>query len=658
MNLQWTLAARYLWGRKLRTVLTTLAIIFGVMLIFGMNAILPTMLTAMQAGVQGVEGETDFTITHVAGDAFPAQAAGHLNEIDGVRAVAVSLERTINLPADFVDHDPARPDRIIAIQLAGVIPEEARTVRAYPMVEGRYLSDADTAVAVISQTLADAFSVQVGDAIHLPSVYGLTELTVAGLLPASIGSENETVWVPLAQAQEMTGETGKINVIQVNVEAFANEVRRAQIQSDLEAALGKSYQVGTLMTGDKMFATLEMARIALNVFGALALFMGGFIIFNTFRTVVTERRRDIGMLRALGATRGTVVGAILAEGFLQGLLGSVLGLFFGYLMAVGVIKVAQGPVSAFVNVKLGLPVVEPELVVVSILLGVGVTVLAGLLPAWNASHVTPLEALRPTVAEVEFERQSGRGFWPGVAMLVLAVLAIVSGQAALILPGGILFLVGLVWVAPGLVRPFANLLGRVVALATARQGIGGLAHSNLARKPSRVAVTASTSLLSLAVIVAAGGIITSMQGSILDMVQDSLGSDLVFVPPSVGLWGSNVGAAPQLADDLRTVAGVETVSTLRFSPSQVNGQTVSVLGIQPDEFQQVSGLVFMEGGRPAYADIATQRALIANSVFMVNTGLKVGDRVEFQTSGGPVVYRIAAVATDLLNAKISTAYIS
>jgi putative ABC transport system permease protein len=381
MNLQLTLAARYLSGRKLRTALTTLAIIFGVVLIFAMNAILPTMIAAMQANVQGAEGQVDFTITSLTGDSFPAQAASRLDEIDGLRAVAASLERTLNLPADFVDHDPARPDRILAVNLVGVTPEQARTVRAYPILEGRYLSDSDTAATVITQTLADAFSVKLGDSIHLPSISGLTGLTVVGLLPASIGPENEIVLVTLPQAQQMTAEAGKVNLIKVNVAAFADKARRAEIQRDLEAAMGQNFKVGTLFTGDEMFATMEMARIALSVFGALALFMGGFIIFNTFRTVVTERRRDIGMLRALGATRRTILTAILTEGFLQGLLGSAIGIFCGYLLAVGVLKFAQGPISTFVNIKLGMPVIEPGLVIVSILLGVGVTMLAGLIPA-------------------------------------------------------------------------------------------------------------------------------------------------------------------------------------------------------------------------------------------------------------------------------------
>ncbi len=658
MNLQLTLAVRYLAGRKLRTALTTLAIVFGVVLIFGMNTVMPTLIAALQANVQGAEGQADFTITNVAGDSFPADVTSRLQDIDGIRAFTASLERAVNLPADFVDNNPARPDRIMAVNLIGIIPEQARSIRAYPILEGRYLNDSDTAATVISQTLADAFSVKAGDSIRLPSISGLTELSVVGILPADIGPENESVLVTLPQAQKMTGESGNVNIIRVNVEAFADMARRTEIQGKIEAALGKNYRAGTLMAGEEMFGTMELAQIALSMFGALALFMGGFIIFNTFRTVVTERRRDIGMLRALGATRRTIIGAILTEGFLQGLLGSAIGLLFGYWMAFGVLKVAQGPLSAFVNIKLGTPIVEPGLVILSILLGVGVTVLAGLLPAWSASRVTPLEALRPTVTEVEFTRQTGRGFWAGMVILVLTVLAILSGQSTLILPGGILFLVGLVLVAPGLIRPFVSLFGRVVGFATVRQGIGGLAQSNLTRQPSRVAVTASTSLLGLAVIVAAGGLVTSMSGTLLDMLQDSLGSDYVYLPPSVGFWGSNVGAAPELAESLRAVPGVETVSTLRFASSQASGQVVSVLGIQPDEFQRVSGLVFVEGNKSAYEEIASEHALIANSVFMIGTGLKAGDTVELSTSDGQVQYRIAAVATDMLNAKINTVYIS
>lgn len=658
MNIQFTLAARYLLGRKLRTTLTTLAIIFGVMLIFGMNTVLPTMLAALQANVQGAEGNVDFTITNVSGQAFPLDVADRLRGIAGVRAVSASLNTTINLPADFVDKDPARPDTLTALNLIGVVPEDARSIRSFAIVSGRYLEASDSNAAVITQTLADAFSVEVGDILSVPSSHGVTELTVVGLLPGTLTNATEEIWVNLPQAQSMIDEPGRVNLIGVNLEGFASEALHAEVQKNIEAALSDHYQIGTLMTGDDMFATMELARTALSLFGALALFMGAFIIFNTFRTVVAERRRDIGLLRALGATRRTVIGIILTESVLQGLIGSGLGLLLGYLMAVGVLKVAQGPISQFINITLGLPVVSPALIVVSVLLGVGVTVVAGLLPAWNASHITPLEALRPTQAEVEFKRQTGSGFIAGVVILVLTVAAILSGQTVLILPGGILFLVGLVLVAPALVRPFAALFGRAVEFITVRQGIGNLAQSNLTRQPSRVAVTASSSMLGLAVIVAAGGLIASMSGMIFGMLHDSLGSDYLLIPPSVGLWGNNVGANPALAEDLREVEGVDQVNTLRFATSSVDGQAVSLLGIDPVVYPQVSGLYFSEGDESAYKELALDRTMIVNPSFMLATGAKVGDTFELLTVDGSVTYRVVGVASDLLNTKVTTVYIS
>jgi putative ABC transport system permease protein len=657
-NLQLTLAARYLAGRKLRTALTTMAIIFGVVLIFGMNTVLPTIIAALQANVQGAEGNVDYTIINTSGASFPENVSDKLRNVDGVRAVSASLQRALNLPADFVDKDPSRPDRLTALNLIGISPESARALRAYPIVSGRYLQDSDGADAVISQTLSDAFSVKVGDTFRLPSASGMTELKVVGIVLAKFKPGNEDVVVNLPQAQSMTDEPGKVNVIEINIEAFAGQARRTEIQRKLESVLGEHYRVGTLMAGDELFASMQLGQIGLSLFGVLALFMGGFIIFNTFRTVVTERRRDIGMLRALGATRRTILGIILAEGLLQGVIGSIIGLALGYLLAFGVLKLAQGPMSKFINLQLGSPVVSPGLVAISILLGVGVTVLAGLMPAYNAGRVTPLEALRPSVVEVEYKRNTGYGFITGVIVIILSMAAIFSGQAALIMPGGFLFLAGLVLVAPVLVRPFALVFGRLVAMVYASQGIGDLAQGNLTRQPSRVAVTVSASMLGLAVIVAAGGLVTSMTGSLGDMLHRSLGSDYLLVPPSIGIWGSNVGANASFAEALRKVDGVAAVSTFRFASSSNDGQAVSLIGIEPAAFEQVGGLSFSEGNETAFQTIAGERAMITNGAFLVATGKKVGNTVELLTANGKVSYRIVATGMDLLNAKLTTAYIS
>lgn len=663
MNLQLTLAYRYLSGRKLRTFLTTLAVIFGVIVIFGMNIILPTMIEALQANVQGATGMVDFSATHASGDPFASSVADRLSGVEGVRAVSVSMARVVNVPANFFDNDAATADKINALSLVGVQPEAARSVRAYPVVDGRYLEAADTNGAIISRTLSDAIAVGVGDTFRVPSVDGTTELSVVGILPPRTLPGNEEVLVNLPQAQAILNVPGKINTIDINIETMADEERRSVIQANIEAALGANYTVGTQMTADtQMFTSLQLGQAMFNVMGVLALFMGGFIIFNTFRTIVAERRRDIGMLRALGASRRTIVGIFLAEGLLQGVIGTGLGILLGYLMGAGLVALAGPVMSQFINLTLGEPVVSPALLVGSLVLGVGTTVAAGLFPALSASHVTPLEALRPSMAEMYFKRQAGFGLVAGVVILVLTILAILSGQPALIVPGGFLFLVGLVLVAPALVRPLALGFGWLLSFIYARRGISDLAQGNLTRQPGRVAVTASTSMLALAIIVAAGGMVSSLIVTLYDLIRDNLGSDYLFVPPSIALWSSNVGARADFAEQLREVDGVAAVSTMRFAGALSGGQAISLLSIDPVDFPEVSGLYFQESvyadDAAAYSALGQGRTIIVNGALLAALGKQVGDTIDVITPEGAQPYRIIAMATDLLNAKVTTGYIS
>jgi putative ABC transport system permease protein len=658
MNIQLTLAWRYLSGRKLRTILTTLAVVFGVLVLFGMNIILPTMIDALQANVQSAAGMVDFSATLATGESFPPSIVATIEGLPGVRAVSATLNRTVNLPADFYDQDPAQPDANSALALIGVEPEAARSVRSYPIQSGRFLENGDSTAAVISQSLASILGIEAGGTLRMPSTEGVVTLTVVGILPARAVPGNEEVLVTLARAQQMTNEFGRINTIDINVESGADETRRAEIMKNIESVLGDKFLVGTKLSGTELFSALQLGQIAMNMFGILALFMGGFIIFNTFRTLVAERRRDIGMLRALGANRRTILGMILAEGLFQGMIGTLVGLALGYLLGFAVLQLAGPIMGKFINLKMGGPVVSPAVIGFCILLGVGVTVLAGLIPARSASRVTPMDALRPTVAEMEYRRQAGKGSVFGILIIILTSIALLSGNAAFITLGALLFLVGLILVAPLLVRPIAGAFGSLLAMIYARQGTGSLAQGNLSRQPSRVAVTASTTMLGLAVIVAAGGMVTSLTGTLNDVMHKSLGSDYLFVPPSIALWSSDVGSGPAFSDQLRNVEGVQDVSSLRFAASRVNGVSVSLLGIDPVAFPKVSGLHFISGNDSSYQSLAGGRFLIVNGAFLAATRTKVGDAIELDTPTGKATYRIVAVASDLLNAKVTTAFLS
>jgi putative ABC transport system permease protein len=651
-RLQLSLALRYLWGRKLRTALTTLAIVFGTLVIFGMNIILPTMLAAFQSNMLAAAGQVDVTITHKTGEAFSRTTLSKVRAVPGVRALAGSLSRTVNIPANYYGRV-----KIGALTLTGIDTAAAPTLRTYPIKAGRFLRLGDESAAVITANLADQLSLKLGDRLHLPTADGDAELKIVGLLPARSRPGNEEVLVTLAEAQKLLDLPNRINTIEVNLNT-TDQAQRDAIQSAIAATLGKDYTLGGLASGTEILGSLRTSQTAFNLFGFLALFMGGFIIFNTFRTIVAERRHDIGLLRAIGASRQTIIGLILIEGVVQGVFGTAIGILLGYLLGAGLLVLMGSLLSQFIHMEVGAPVVRPSLVALTLALGVGVTLLAGLLPALSASRVTPLEALRPT-APAPQRRSFERSTLAGMILLGLAIAGLVSGQVQLVATGGLLFLIGLVLIAPMLVGPIARVFSGLLALIVARDGASQLAQSNVVRQPSRAAITASATMIGLAIIVATGGMIWSLTGGFLGLVQKSLGSDYLIMPPAVGVWGSNVGAKRDLADRLRAVPAVGVVSTLRYAAATANGKSVSLLGIDPGVYPKVASLTFMAGdARTAFGALANDRTLIVNGIFAAQAGVNVGDTVALSTPTGQQPYRVVAIASDYLNAKILTAYIS
>lgn len=671
MNIQFILASRYLRGRKLRTALTTLAVVFGVLVIFMMNILVPTMMRAFQASMLAASDQVDMTISHRTGESFSPAVLEEVRSVSGIRAAYGSLARTINLPSNFYDNDPKKTDRITAVSLIGLDVAAAQTVRSYPLQTGRFLKPGDTNAVVITANLAEMLNLKVGDLLPLPTAQGLVKLAIVGIRTPRAAPGNEELLVSLPEAQALLNAPSQINTIEADMDT-TDKTRRAEIEQTVKARLGSDYSFGTLSTTTDMYSTIQSVQVGFNAFGFLALFMGAFIIFNTFRTLVAERRRDIGMLRAVGASRRTIVGVILTEGLLQGAIGTLVGMALGYLIAALGLGAVSSMMQSIVHINIGWPVVPPSLVVITILLGVGVTMLAGLFPALAAGRVTPLEALRPSVAGVNYRRAISASAILGSLLIIFALLVLFSKNIGLLALGALLFLCGLILVAPALVRPLSLVFGKLLALVYARQGVGTLAQGNLARQPSRAAVTASTTMIALAIIVALGGMTASVNQGFLGILQKSLGSDYLIIPPAIALWQNDVGANASLVERLRQIPGVGPVSTLRYAAaiadvkpliskgaSTTGGITFSMLGIDPLAFPQVSGLQFSQGDpNTAYTALAGGRTLIANPILAAATGLKVGDIVPLITPNGRQDYTVVGVAGDFMNAKTNTAYTS
>lgn len=643
MRMALTLAWRYLNGRRLRSFLTMLAVIFGVMIIFALNALLPTIVAAFTSSVKAAAGQVDLEVTGKTDQTFGTDVLQKVRRTDGIAVATGFLQQTIALPRKA----PAG-----SISLTGVDPVPYSEIHPPAVLSGRFLVPGDGNAMVIGEGLAKSAGLSVGDSFTIPSASGSTRFKIVGIISApAVGVEQ--VWVPLQAAQSLLGQSGRINTIDASFVAGAG---RADIQRVVSLKLGPRFKIGGIGGASQLLANLQTAQAAFDLLGFMALAMGGFIIFNTFRTIVSERRRDIGMLRAIGASRGTIVAIVGIESLIQGAVGTALGLVAGYFVTLGMLASLSGIYERVLHMSLGQPIFTPGNFALSIGLGLGVTLVGGLYPAVVASRISPLEALRPNVADVDLGTYARRGA-TGAAMGGIAAALFLTRNSGLATLGAFLFLTALIVAAPALVRPIATVFGRAFTLLFASEG--EIARANMARQPARAAVTASAMMIGLAVIVAMLGLVTSIYAGFYGYLDKSLGADYLFIPQNIVLAGGNVGAGPQLAREIKSTPGIDGLTTLRIASAQMNGKDVEVLGIDPRTYPEVSGLQFSAGNaNTAYGDLASGRSLIVNAITASTVGVKVGDYVTLTTAEGDKKYRVVGIGNDYLTAKLSTIYIS
>jgi putative ABC transport system permease protein len=245
----------------------------------------------------------------------------------------------------------------------------------------------------------------------------------------------------------------------------------------------------------------------------------------------------------------------------------------------------------------------------------------------------------------------------GAALACLSLLSMLSGSRPVAAAGVALFLAALMVVSPLVVRPIARAYARVFSRLAPTET--GLAEGNVSRQPERTTVTASAMLISLAVIVALFTVETSIRSTFQNYIKVSLGSDYLLAPQSLVLDGGNVGAGPELAEKIRAVPGIKAVTSLRATSAQSGSAQLQVIGIDPRNFGQVAGLVFSEGqADQAYTALNAGQAVIVNGIYAAQQHLHPGDRITIRTPHGEQVFKVAGVAIDYLNAKLSAIYIS
>ncbi|WP_119070480.1 ABC transporter permease [Aggregatilinea lenta] len=642
------MALRYLGGRKLRTTLTTLAIVFGVALIFSVNLVLPGMRELFNQSMTTVTG-TDVSITNVAGGTFdPAPVMDVVDRNEDVQAAVGLLYRQFVLPDDKSD---VLGD-LSQIQIVGVDPALVDGVYHFVMSEGRFLEPGESGSVIISSSVTDlAPQLQVGSTFSLTTVGGLKTFTVVGMYTPESPLAVPQFIVSLSDAQAALDQLGMINTVEVLLKPGADH---DAVTKELQQALGDSYTLDD-RAATSALPSIDVGFAMMSLFAALALFLGAFLIFNTFRTVVLERRRDLGMLRAIGATRQQITQTILVEGLIQGILGTLIGMVLGYLLAAALLSGIQSLADyvTFVgDMKLSFNVTA---FAVPLIVGPLVALVASYWPARAAGRMSPLEALRPVPAAGLRHAARWSLIAGGLCVAVAIVLMLTGSKGATF--GAVLFMGGMVIAAPGLVLPASRLFGPLVTLWFNREG--DLAQGNVARQPGRAAITGSTLMIGVASIVMVAAMVSAFMDLGQDLTDGTFASDIMILPQSIAVYDNVLGADQSLAGDIQALPDVETVSTLRAAATTTDGAPLSLLGIDLSTFRDVETLMFEEGNADdAFAALSAGRGAIVTPLGASTLGLKYGDDFVIETAEGPQTYKVVALAQDLLTFKTTTALIS
>ncbi|MFS8522782.1 MAG: ABC transporter permease, partial [Micromonosporaceae bacterium] len=366
-------------------------------------------------------------------------------------------------------------------------------------------------------------------------------------------------------------------------------------------------------------------------FAAVALFVGMFLILNTFSILVAQRQRELALTRALGASRRQVLTAVLLEAAVTGLVAGALGVLAGIGVAAALAAVAARYAALPMA---GLAVTVPAMLA-CLLVGVAVTMLAALPPALRASRVPPVAAMREAAA---VDRPLTRLTVTGVAVLAAGVAALAAGLAGsalrLVLAGVLACLLATALLAPAVARPAVAVLGRLLSWSVP----GRLGRLNAARNPRRTAVTASALMVGVALVTGASVVVRSFQDSVTDLLGSSLHAELVVTgevsgerPPS---FDADVLHAAAALDGVRAAVG------LYLDPAVVDGETTFIVAAT-----DLAALADVFGAEPLSGDLSAPApdALLVSEQAADDRGLEPGDAVTVQLGRGDP-HRLTVVA--------------
>lgn len=638
---------RHVVGSPLRALLTLVGVAVGVATLVGIAAINRSVMEAFRSTIDTVAGKADLTVAAET-SGFPEELLETVRSVQGV----LHASGGISVVAPVKDA-PGQSMYVLGVDLL-----DDGFFRTYEGVDtdvGKLADDLEflnsTDRILITDTYANAHGLKTGDAIHLVTPDGEKPFIIHGLLKETgplkaFGGSVAVMFFGSLQEAFSKGRT--LTRIDVAIDA---KVGLEGMKERLQKAVGTNIEVESPdRRGQAVQTMVRSFQLGLNLGSGVALLVGVFLVYNTVSISVVQRRREIGTLRALGATRLRIRALFAIEAGMFGLVGSVLGLPMGLMVA----KLAMGTVSDSVSeiyVKVNARTVELGATELAVGLTMGIlgSVLAALRPSWVASAVQPVEALRKDAA-------IGAGAvavksWPTYLGIVLLLLAYpvtqippplenfpIGGYASIFF-----ILMGVTMLSPLVLRwlnfPFRG-PGQFLF------GISGrLAADNFARAPVRTSVPVGAMSIGVTMAVTLAAFIGSFQKSADEWISQAIPADL-FVTSSAKLAGvQNLPMQAAIGDELRALPNVEVVDPVRLLQHDALGLRIFVISLSQDIYASRGKPLILAGTLPTPEQREANHVILSENLAR-RRNLGVGSTFPMRTPTGEHTYTVAAIIID------------
>jgi putative ABC transport system permease protein len=638
--ISWPYARRHV----LRTILTASGIVLGVSVFGGMHTANRTVLGAFAQTIDRIAGKTELQVT--AGDTGFGEDV--LDVVQSAKTVAVAVPVIEAVVASNIAGQGNL--RVLAVDMTG-----DRRLREYDFdsADDLVLEDALIFLAqpdsvILTKEFAERNGLSIGSRLRLGTAVGQTAFTVRGLMKSSglaTAFGGNLAVMDVYAAQKMFGRGRMFDRVDLALKEGATITAG---QQELRTLLGPAFEVQPpSMRGQQFEAMLAAYSIMLAASSAFALFIGVFIIYNSFTIAVAERRSEIGILRALGATRAQIGRIFLAEGAAIGIVGSATGLAIGVLLSRSVatsIATLFGDVYG-VSQQAGELATDPVVLSLAFAAGIVTSVVAAAIPARAAARVDPVMALQKGRQQLLSAGESRVRVMLAAGLVIVAIASPVFGRTRPVFYAG--YVSGIVAVL--LLAPLLSLwVARAIrpVLAWMRPVEGALAADSLIQAPRRTSATVTALMLCLAVVVAFSGMARSTYDSIAQWVDTALNPDL-FVTSSATPEVQAPRFPSTMASEIAAIPGVERVQMFRNGRIAYGDGQVMVVALEMESVANTSPQEPVAGNRDdMYREAAAGRGVIVSDSLAQLRGLSPGTPVEIPAPYGLIRLPVVGVVVD------------